>query len=146
MAPQKRKRLTEREVIDVLIAQGVSIPCPCPRCRERKPHFLNYWIASGADAIREHLHQLATGGEDSPSNWQYWYIGCAGRKTHGTKATSYGSDAHARAKVKRLEKQRGGLARAASLSPERRTEIAKKAAKTRWAKRKIPSRPFRRKP
>ncbi len=30
--------------------------------------------------------------------------------------------------------RRGGIARAASLSPERRSEIAKKAAKTRWAK------------
>jgi hypothetical protein len=32
--------------------------------------------------------------------------------------------------------RRGAKARAASLSPERRKEIAKKAAKARWAKKK----------
>ena len=37
----------------------------------------------------------------------------------------------------RLGGQKGGAARAASLSPKRRSQIAKKAAKTRWkAKRK----------
>ncbi len=34
----------------------------------------------------------------------------------------------------RLGGLNGGKARAASLSPERRTEIAKKAAKARWGK------------
>ena len=34
----------------------------------------------------------------------------------------------------RLGGLKGGKARAASLTPERRTEIAKKAAATRWAK------------
>lgn len=33
--------------------------------------------------------------------------------------------------------KRGGVARAASLTPERRKEIAVKAAKTRWARREI---------
>lgn len=32
--------------------------------------------------------------------------------------------------------QKGGPARAAALTPERRSEIAKKAAKKRWAKKK----------
>jgi hypothetical protein len=31
-------------------------------------------------------------------------------------------------------KVKGGLARAAALSPERRSEIARKAAKARWGK------------
>ena len=34
----------------------------------------------------------------------------------------------------RLGGQKGGPARAAKLTPEKRSEIAKKAAKTRWAK------------
>jgi hypothetical protein len=36
----------------------------------------------------------------------------------------------------RLGGQKGGLARAAKLSPERRSEIAKKAAEARWTKMK----------
>jgi general stress protein YciG len=32
--------------------------------------------------------------------------------------------------------RKGGRARAAKLSPERRSEIARKAAKKRWAKKK----------
>lgn len=35
----------------------------------------------------------------------------------------------------RLGGQKGGKARAKALSPERRAEIAKKAAATRWAKK-----------
>lgn len=112
-----RKRLSEREVIDVLVAQDVAIWCPCPRCQEEidGPRL----IACGAQAIREHLHQLATGGADKPENWQYWHIACSKRKTSGTKATSAGSDAHARAKIRRLKGE------------------ANKRPKRKW-----PSRPF----
>ena len=85
----KRRRLTERQVIDVLLAQGVFIICVCPACYKG-------WRASGAfkritkgsDAIREHVHQLGVDGTDTPDNWQYWHVDCSHRKTHGTPATS----------------------------------------------------------
>jgi hypothetical protein len=42
------------------------------------------------------------------------------------------SDDNGKSKAARWLGQRGGKARAKALSPERRREIAKKAAKTRW--------------
>lgn len=139
----RRKRLTERQTIDVLLAQGAMILCPCPRCSawDAKEY---YRIEKGADAIREHLHQLATGGKDNPANWQYWHTACSHRKTHGTKATSAGSDAHARAKIRRLR----------TVCPKHPLYQAKRAPRAdcpdcralwnrvKGPKRKIPSRPF----
>lgn len=88
----KRRRATEREVIAVLVAQGASIPCF--RCKtlftaESKPE-------------REHLHELALGGEDNPDNWRYSCQSCHAVITNGTKATSAGSSKHRIAKIKRL--------------------------------------------
>jgi hypothetical protein len=45
-----------------------------------------------------------------------------------------GKDAKAVARGKKGG-TKGGIMRAASMSPERRTEVARKAAKARWAKR-----------
>jgi hypothetical protein len=42
------------------------------------------------------------------------------------------SDDNGKSKAAQWLGQRGGKARAKALSPERRREIAKKAAKTRW--------------
>ena len=42
----------------------------------------------------------------------------------------------AAAKAGRLGGAKGGTVRAASLTPEQRSEIAKKAAQARWAKKK----------
>lgn len=88
----RRKPLSMRQTIQVLINQGVVIRCP-------KSGLL---LTSGQDATDEHLHQRATGGGDDLDNRQIWHVSAAKRKTFGTKATSAGSDAHARAKVKRL--------------------------------------------
>lgn len=43
----------------------------------------------------------------------------------------------ARAKVGRLGGIKGGVARAASMTPEQRKKIARKAAKTRWSKKLV---------
>lgn len=87
-----RKRLAERAVLQVLINQGVIIRCP--KC--------GLVIDAGRGATREHLHQRATGGLELLDNFQFWCNACSARKSFGTKATSAGSDAHARAKGKRL--------------------------------------------
>lgn len=129
----RRKPLSKRQIVQVLLNQGATIPCGCG-CGKL--------IESGDETIDEHLHQLGTGGSDDDlGNRRFYRAECSALKTNGSAATSYGSDAHARAKLRRL-KQIGGLARANALSPERRHEISQKAAKARWGKRKIPSRPF----
>lgn len=50
--------------------------------------------------IAEHWVTVESGNDQKPDC--LLCIPCAKRKTFGTKATSYGSDAHERAKVKRL--------------------------------------------
>lgn len=47
----------------------------------------------------------------------------------------------AKAVVSKDHSRNGGIARAAVLSPERRSEIARLGAKTRWAKRCLPAQP-----
>jgi hypothetical protein len=111
----KRRRYKEWEVIAVLLNQGVKISCPA--CR--RP------ITDPKNVQREHLHQLGLDGQEVIENCQYWHkTPCSHEKTHGTKATSAGSDAHARAKVRRLSGQTKGR------------------PKRKWPSSKIPSRPF----
>lgn len=50
--------------------------------------------------IAEHWLPVALGNQDKPDC--LLCVWCADRKTNGTKATTYGSDKHAIAKVKRL--------------------------------------------
>lgn len=50
--------------------------------------------------IAEHWTPVALGNDQKPDC--LLCIPCANRKTNGTKATSYGSDKHAIAKVKRI--------------------------------------------
>lgn len=73
------------------------------------------------DTIIEHRIPLAIGGLDVTENKYLNCKACADLKTFGTPATSYGSDFHAIAKIKRIR--------------------AKAEGKTKL-KRKIPSRPF----
>lgn len=108
-----RKRLTERQTIKTLVAQGAVIPCY--RCR------LAFEETSLIE--REHVTPLALGGEDTPENWRFSHKECHALQTNGTKATSYGSDKHAIAKAKRLRKPR-------------------QKPKRRWPTRKIPTRAF----
>ena len=104
-----RKRATERQVIEVLIVQGAVVPCY--RCRVA--------FQTGDVIEREHLHELALGGSDTPDNWRYSHKTCHDEVTNGTKATTAGSSKHKIAKANRLAK-----------GPKKRKG------------RKIPSRPF----
>lgn len=52
---------------------------------------------------REHVIPLALGGTDDPLNAAYSLAAAHKKQTNGTKATSYGSDKHAIAKIKRLK-------------------------------------------
>lgn len=94
----RRRRYREWETLDVLIIQGVVIPCY--RCG--KP------ILSGKNAQREHLHELALGGREAPENCRYSHVDCHAIVTDGPPATSAGSSKQRIAKTRRLEKQRTG--------------------------------------
>lgn len=107
-----RKRFTERQVIESLIRTGHEI-----RCYRTKDVIT---LETVGKLEREHLTPLALGGADTPANAAYSLHEAHKRQTNGSKATSYGSDKHAIAKVKRLRGETG---------QNKRTK-------------KIPSRPF----
>ncbi len=118
-----RKRFTEREVIETLAWQEIYVPCF--RCGV--PFYTpapdgGMWNLTD-DIEREHIHEIALGGPDTPKNCRYSCGPCHDRVTNGTKATSAGSSKQRIAKVKRL-----------------RGETCTRPS------RKIPSRPFPRKP
>lgn len=101
-----RKRLTERQVLQVLIQQGAIIPCGI--CR------LALKIEDVKYLERDHHRAKHTYPDDEIEQWealgnQRYVHGqrdpnhdCHRRKTDGTKATSAGSDKHMAAKGRRL--------------------------------------------
>ncbi len=87
-----RKRFSERQVIETLWYGGMAITCY--RCNK---------VLDPLDKIeREHILEIALGGEDEPSNCAYSHRECHAKVTNGTKATSAGSSKQRIAKLKRL--------------------------------------------
>lgn len=115
-----RKRFTERQVIESLIRTGNTICC------YRTKDVID--LESVKRLEREHLTPLALGGKDDPTNAAYSLSEAHLVQTNGNPATSYGSDKHAIAKTKRL------------LSPRKSKRPMPKS------QRKIPSRPFQKRP
>lgn len=89
----KRKYLTPKERRDMFAAQNHQ----CAACGD------NMFIEG---CIAEHWHPVALGNDQKPDC--LLCIHCADRKTNGTKATSYGSDKHGIAKVKRILRKAAG--------------------------------------
>lgn len=111
-----RKRFSERQVIEALIRTGHEI-------RDfRTKEVITLEAVNRLE--REHPVPLALGGKDDPTNAAYSLKENHSKQTNGTKATSYGSDKHAIAKVERLRNPK----------PSRRPMQS--------SGRKIPSRPF----
>lgn len=129
-----RRRFTERQVIAALIHQGV--PVVCYRTGER------ITLENVMRLEREHLHDLALGGSDTPDNCRYSLKEAHAIATNGTKATTAGSSKHRIAKAKRMERER--------LSEHSGQDEATPRAKARaipsrpWpeSKKQWPSRPF----
>lgn len=137
-----RRRFSELDVLETLVRQGIEI-----RCYRTKELIT---LDTVRQLEREHVTELGLGGDDDPTNCVYSLAEAHAIITNGTKATSAGSSKNRIAKVRRITqkmmvdkpppsdgKSRAGFARAFVLTPERRTEIASKAAKTRWGKRKL---------
>lgn len=91
-----RRRFKEREVIEALIRTGHEI-----RCYRTKSIIT---LETVNQLEREHPIPRALGGKDDPTNAAYSLSEAHKKQTNGTKATSYGSDKHAIAKTKRLQK------------------------------------------
>ena len=108
-----RKRFSEREVLEALIRTGHVIFC------FRTKEIITLETVKTVE--REHPIPLAIGGKDDPTNAAYSLPAAHKKQTNGTKATSYGSDKHAIAKVRRIVAKTLGHAK---------------------PKRKLPSRPF----
>jgi hypothetical protein len=113
----KRKPLSQRDFVAMLLAQGAVIPCGCCRVAITDPENIE----------REHLNELAISGDDSWRNQQLWHKRpCSHEKTNGTKATSLGSSKHVIAKAKRMNKP---------LSPWKQRIREHNAERRAWAKR-----------
>src|SRR3546814_680449 len=123
----KRASLTPRERAAMLEAQNGR----CLLCDD--PITLRTCIA-------EHFLPVALGNAERPDC--LLCLACANRKTWGTKATSYGSDAHAIAKDKRLrgETKQGPKKRI----PSRPMPTPPEGYSTAWPSRALPSRPMTR--
>lgn len=90
-AMARRRRFTEREVLETLVICGEFLRCF--RCREP---------LDPKTAEREHLLEVALGGPDVPANCAYSCADCHLVITNGTKATTAGSSKQRIAKVKRI--------------------------------------------
>lgn len=129
----RRKRFSERQVIETLIRQGVEMRC------YRTKELITLETVNLLE--REHLTQMALGGADTPANCAYSLKAAHAIVTNGTKATSYGSDAHARAKIRALTGVTG-----ANKTKRKWASRPMESGKTNWPKRKMQSRGFQRRP
>lgn len=115
----------------ICFEQGLVL---CPLCGKR--------ILKEHKVVREHMHALALGGKDDLENMRYVHKDCADIKTKGKgpKATTYGSDIHAIAKTRRLERERMGQPKRAGIKkkipqPTKAQRQADYASKKAWAER-----------
>ena len=121
-SPAKRRQPTPRQVLLIVMQQvrvrnGRAV-LMCPLCGDPIE------AADWPKVIREHLHALELGGEDTPSNQAFVHPGCAGRKTTGRSGDSPLSsagngDISRIAKVRRLQAKRAGKARVVKKIPAR---------------------------
>lgn len=83
------KRLTHREWVAILLAQGSTILCF--RCKQP--------ITSADDCEREHIVEKGLGGTDEAKYARISHVACHKKVTHGTPATRAGSSRHRIAKT-----------------------------------------------
>ena len=117
LSAMRRKRFTEREVIETLVRQGADIVCYRTR------------VLIGLEDVprleREHFIELALGGKDDPSNCVYSLKEAHAVVTNGTKATTAGSSKHKVAKDRRLR-----------MAQKAKAEVEVKLTKEKWRLKK----------
>jgi hypothetical protein len=121
-----RRSLTPKQVTVMLAAQGGQ----CAKCRRPIGYQPD---GSIVPFIAEHTVPVALGNTAKPDC--LLCRPCADRKTNGSPATSYGSDKHAIAKTKRLEKKHAE-------AMQRILDKQLERVVIRPAKKPIPSRPL----
>lgn len=84
-----RRKLTTLDKLKVMVSQA-----RCPLCGEK--------LGALDDLHYDHALALGIGGPDTVENLQAVHKSCHAVKTNGRKATTYGSDKHAIAKLDRL--------------------------------------------
>lgn len=116
MSPEKRKPLTRRQVIEIVLRQEGCCACPCKQ--KLQP------LTEGV--IDEHVIALALGGTNDLANRELWRKPCAALKTASKDAPAIG-------KVRRIIARNEGTRRVRKAIPSRPFPEGKRA---------IPSRPF----
>ena len=134
-----RKTTTYKDVLEIMTYQTV-VPCfQCgvpftPEDVRAKP--------SAHNAIqKEHIHELALGGEDKPDNCRFSHKACHDIITNGTKATKKNSSKSRIASTKKKEKAR---LEEEALTPSQKLmrKAESKAAHLAKPKQKMQSRGF----
>lgn len=137
-----RKTTTYKDALEIVISQTVV---PCYRCGVPFTRLDVRSKPSAPNAIqKEHIHELALGGEDKPDNCRFSHKACHDIITNGTKATKKNSSKSRIATTKKKEKAR---LEEEALTPSQKLirDAEKKAAhlakpRQKWPKRKIQNR------
>ena len=87
-----RAAFSERKVIETLLMRHAIIVCY--RCHQL--------FSEDDEFEREHILEIALGGENTPGNCAYSHKKCHAKITNGTKATTAGSSKHRFAHTRRL--------------------------------------------
>ena len=99
-----RKTTTYKDALEIVISQTVV---PCYRCGVPFTRLDVRSKPSAPNAIqKEHIHEIALGGEDKPDNCRFSHKSCHDIITNGTKATKKNSSKSRIAKTKRLQEAR----------------------------------------
>lgn len=92
---RRRRRFSEREVVEVLLQQGAAVRCK--RCQQ--------YLTLGQDLQREHFEEFALGGADEVGNCFFSHKDCHHLVTNGTKFNRAGSSKNKIAKAKRAARR-----------------------------------------
>lgn len=99
-----RKATTYKDVLEIMTYQTVV---PCFRCGVPfTPKDVRVKPSAPNAIQKEHIHELALGGEDVPDNCRFSHKACHDIITNGTKATKKNSSKSRIADTKKKEKAR----------------------------------------
>jgi hypothetical protein len=135
----KRRRYTERQVLECAIRQGAVIPCY--RCKTP------FTVETVKTAEREHIHELKLGGADTIENCAYSCRACHALVTNGNGHTSAGSSKNRIAKttnpdrVTKFQVQKRDPSQPRAQTGRRWASRPFQQGKTKWPKRPIRARP-----